>query len=148
MSPTWAGEGGMTPIPGQEQVKEGEEEGKEGVVTSYDYSTATADDTDEDLGEEELHLHPVNVDDLPTPTPSYLAQKLPPHLHPFLARSCKKDCRMWLWKNEIGRRAREVLVKARGIVSQTDSTLSGNANTLLSTINNTVDKAEDNNFTL
>jgi hypothetical protein len=145
----------MTPVPGQDQNQDiftsptkltnstvntdADLHGGDMTNTTL-FMTYNTDTEDDDLYEPPTTLQPMNIDDLPAPTSTFLAQKLPPELHPFLAQSCKKDCRMWLWKNGIGRRAREVLGKGNKVnsssgpaiptvLSQTDSTLSGNANT-------------------
>jgi hypothetical protein len=44
--------------------------------------------------------------DIPTPDPHYVAQNVSPDLHPLIAKTCKKDCRTWLWKSARQRQAR------------------------------------------
>jgi hypothetical protein len=43
---------------------------------------------------------------IPTPSPHFVAQNVSPGLQPLIVKTCKKDCRTWLWKSARQRRAR------------------------------------------
>jgi hypothetical protein len=129
----------MTPVPGMEgdllTPKKGMEvEEKESYPIPLDDPWAHDYDTDDgDYEPLVLGIKSINLDSIEAPNRSFLMQKLPQEMHPFLAGKCKKDCRMWLWKNEAGRRARALLEKGgQGeetvIKLSKESTLSGNDN--------------------
>jgi len=73
--------------------------------------TASDEDLDDDLTGPIRQLTPFfpNPDDLKYPDPMTVRMSTHPKYHPFVSSTYKKDCRTWLYKNAVGRKARQLL---------------------------------------
>jgi hypothetical protein len=56
-------------------------------------------------------LKPIVLADISTPDAAYYKRILPTVYHAHLATVYRKDVRIWLWKTDAGRRAREAIAK-------------------------------------